>query len=317
MDMNNVMGFLTERFCFPIVREIIDYMPMSSKAFKSEVLNLLRSHYDLRVCRRCGEFMNTKSIKNRTKKFYCLCHYRKHYFEPSPKLNVYLHCKINITHQNHSISRQLALQHRIEEANINYINYHNVEDFYFVVDQQIKTVYNFRRALRFFSKNIILFTNKIDEKEDDKDWISRKIIFMVLVEIMMDEVKNLRTYPIFSSTSFDSSIIPLLPPDIFPKLFNPWNPPDVFPLGHHKNKITLYETLANNETNCSYHKKLQLPFTMPVQYFYPYLTNIRNLPSNSLDQFLYFFQHQWKNKTILTYDPLHLLPPLGKKRKRI
>jgi hypothetical protein len=56
---------------------------------------------------------------------------------------------------------------------------------------------------------------------------------------------------------------------------------------------------------------------MPVQYFYPYLTNIRNLPSNSLDQFLYFFQHQWKNKTILTYDPLHLLPPLGKKRKRI
>jgi len=192
-----------------------------------------------------------------------------------------------------------------------------VEDFYFVVDQQIKTVYNFRRALRFFAKNILLFTNKIDEKEDDKDWISRKIIFMVLVEIMMDEVKNLRTYPIFYSASFDSSIIPLLPPSIFPKLFNPWNPPDMFPIGgRHKKQITLYETLGNNETNGSWsphHKKLQLPFTMPVQYFYPHLTNIRNLPSNSLEQFLYFFQHQWKNKTILTYDPLHLLQSPTKK----
>jgi hypothetical protein len=162
-----------------------------------------------------------------------------------------------------------------------------IKDMYLVVDNQIEVVYNFRRVIAFLER-----VHRPEQVTQDRGAaFLRHLLIDVLCEMLVEEVQNMRTYPIFV---YSNRVVP-----------GPWNLVD-YTDGSHDGWVP-YPPRRQDDPHIK-KKHAVLPFMMPVQYFYPSIRSIRDLPLDARSSFLEFFKTRWCTiPTTVPYDPLHLL----------
>lgn len=279
-----ILIYLHEQLPFVLFREILDHMPCFKKDRGWACWTMLRYHYDRRVCSRCGEFMDSQMMymnMERPRKRVCLCKWRAHVYDAKPRLRVYIRPSI----RTQGINRSLF--HSISTSTLQMIQHNSsLEEMHFLVDHQLETVYNFRRVIAFLE----CIRPSPEENNNSSSSMIRNLLIDVLCELLVDEMKNIRSYPLFVQQK-DPPTVP-----------SPWNEVELSTAIHWK---PFSPFLAQE---LSSQKQVSLPFTMPVRYFYPSMYHVRDLPVNARSSFLKFFKDRWSLiPSIVPYDPLHLL----------
>lgn len=283
-----ILQYLDEKLPFPMVREVLGHLRGSFVQDQGWACwTLLRCHYDRRVCARCGEFMDGKMYAHLDppRKRLCLCKYRASVFEARPRL------RVNVRPVMYAQGATTRWFRRLSTSTLDMIrdiSTTTIKDMYLVVDNQIEVVYNFRRVIAFLER-----VHRPEQVTQDHEAFLRHLLIDVLCEMLVEEVQNMRTYPIFV---YSNRVVP-----------GPWNLVDYTDGSWNHDGWVPYPPRRQDDPHIK-KKHAVLPFMMPVQYFYPHIKSIRDLPLNARSSFLEFFKTRWCTvPTTVPYDPLHLL----------
>lgn len=305
MKNSNNIDILVHSFPFPVVRHVLEYVPMLPR-IDPIMRSMFTRHYARRVCRWCGEFRKCGVIKNRDPgKCLCRSRYRRGRFIANANLTVSIRpiiiCIIDAVHK----LKNTGVIHTMSTDIFQFIDdiysennaWQQVEHFCFIVHRQPKRIMQFRAALRFLEKRHV---------QDSRRLIRLYPFIITFIALnMIESVVNMCTEVLAVSDTRGHLY------DAHTYLSSSCSKIDD---GTSTGISSHHDSLPSGLKYSTYGIDglyVRLPFIVPVSYLYPFHKFIQDLPADATSKIFDMFNQEMRGgfSQQIPYDPLHILPP--------